>query len=330
MAAVFDGSATELSRSAVLHGVAASKLVTVEGWGRLESDASAAAHYILYGAAASVRFAVYTDSSHKLVVSGYNSSNTEILHLISSAAMTLATWFHFVASASLSAGSAHLYVNGSDVEATGSTTKTDDTLDFGPNATSWYVGSSGSANYWDGRKYDLGFWPGVYVNVSDADYLAGFISSDGVTDTSYEPDATHLNPGPTSGTRKPVGYGVDSSMPTAGVKPAIMFNGPFTANRGTGGAFAVTGTIDQTTGPDIYRQSARFPTFGQRWFDSEKSGFSYPRSQTFIERREGHPAFGRRLGIDERDEQSREDRPSHSFRRLIFGDDETREEEDRR
>jgi hypothetical protein len=331
VAAVFDGSATVLSRSATLARLAGSKKVTVAGWGRLESDAASAAHYILYGASVSnVRLAVYTDSSHKLVVSGYNSSNTEILHLITTNALTLAAWFHFVASADLSAGTGHFYINGSDDQATGSTTLTDDTIAFGANANAWYVGAAVNTTYWDGRLYDLGLWR-EYVDVSDADNLAGFISSDGVTDTSYTPDATHLNPGPTAGTRKPVGYGAFASAPTSGTRPAIFFSGGFTSNRGTGGPFALNGTIDQETGPDIYRQSALYATPGKRWFDSERSGFSYPRSKTFIERREGHPNFGARMGVDERDEKGRHERPSHTFARLLFHDDvEARESEDRR
>jgi hypothetical protein len=98
-----------------------------------------------------------------------------------------------------------------------------------------------------------------------------------------------------------------------------MLGKNFQINRGTGQNFTINGTPATSRGPLIYRQSALKPTPGERWFDSEQSGFSYPRSETFIEQREGIPSYGKRLGKDERDEKTRQERPGLSFSQIILG-----------
>jgi hypothetical protein len=198
-------------------------------------------------------------------------------------------------------------------------------------STAWTVGATvdGTSKF-DGKLYDLLLWPGTFVDISDADNLKYLVSSDGRTnaDTGYE----YQKYEPTG--VKPVGYGHDFSFPTTGVRPAIAFSVGFTLNRGTGGPFTLNGTFESQSSPDNpngYRGAARWATPGQRWFDSERSGFSYPRAETFIEDREGHPDLGKRMGLDERDEETRDIGPlrAASVSTLVRGGDEQDDEDTR-
>jgi len=114
-------------------------------------------------------------------------------------------------------------------------------------------------------------WPGITVDPTDADVLRRFVSSDGLTN--------YANPGPTSGTPKPVGYGIGGTDAGGGTEAIIVFNGPFLVNRGTGGAFTVSGTLSSSRPVTSARDNTAWLTPGERWFNSDRSGFSYPRSQ---------------------------------------------------
>jgi hypothetical protein len=212
---------------------------------------------------------------------------------------------------------AHLYVDRTSDEVV-STGPTDGTIDFA-GVTEWIIGANvaGTANFFTGEMDDVVFIPGYFLDASDADELNKVVSSDGRTHASRT-DIYWQNPGPDAGPKQ-VGYGATGSKISGTGVPILMIGKNFQINRGSGQNFTINGSPENSRGPLIYRQSALRATPGERWFDSERSGFSYPRSETFIEQREGIPSYGKRLGKDERDEKTRQERPGLSFSQIILG-----------
>jgi hypothetical protein len=224
-------------------------------------------------------------------------------------------WHHAAIAMDGSAGVAHLYVDRTSDEAV--TTAPTGTIDFA-GVTEWTIGAdqAGSGNFFTGELDDIIFWPGYFLDISNADNLRKLVSSDGATESQSDQYRQDARPTPFY---KPVGYGHSGDLPTGGTKPILHLASNFQINRGTGGNFTVNGTPAASRGPVAYRQSALRPTTGERWFDSEQSGFSYPRSQTVIETREGLTNFGKRIGIDEVDDITRNERPATTFSQLIIG-----------
>ena len=67
-----------------------------------------------------------------------------------------------------------------------------------------------------------------------------------------------------------------------------------------------------------------------RSFDSEISGFTFAREDTFIERRDGLTTKGLRLGQSEMDNRTRLELPERTFNQFVFPDrEEDVEERDR-
>lgn len=314
MSAIFDGSATYLSRSSGLTGVSDSKKGTIAFWfkrgatgaGSIFSSGSATGFYALFTSGNLLRFI------------GYNSAGTKILQLDSSAITSTSLWYHAIASWDLSAGSTHLYINGSSDNT--EDTATDAAVDYTGDAVA-IGGSTAGASLYNGKLYDLIFWPGSYADLSDATELRKFVSSDGVAIAAADPYGAGQHIATIPSGVKPVGYGHDASFPT-GVRPAVFFSNDWRINRGTGGPFTLVSDFDTESSPDIpnaYRLASRGGKVGERWFDSEKSGMSAPRSETFIERRPGHPDYGKRLRTkDEMDERTRDLEPrDRSFISLL-------------
>jgi len=310
MAVTFDGSTKYVNRTSTLAGVASAKTGTLAYWFK----ATANPGNILLGInAGGNRVGSSIESSTGKVTIVLRDSGDNVLWSSKTAAdYSDSAWHHVAISWDLAATTGQLYVDRT-LDQVDATAPSDGTVDYA-GVSEWIVGANtgGSANFLTGEMYDIGFWPGVFVDLSVANNLRKFVSSDGLTD--------YANPGPTAGTVKPVGYGADGSIPTKGTRPALYLSGPFSANRGTGGAFTASGALAQTTGPLAYRQSPLRATPGERWFDSDRSGFSAPRSETFIEGREGIGAFGQRLRNSERDDRTRNERPGLTFSRLILGD----------
>jgi hypothetical protein len=224
-----------------------------------------------------------------------------------------------------------LYVNGTDDLDT--STLTDATLDY-TSAGPWSIGVSDPDSTQVFPLYadllDLVFWPGTYIDFSDSDTMNLALSTDGLTNSDYTPTARYANPGPTAGVRKPVGYGVQATIPSDGVAAAVLFSGAFAKNNGTGGVFSQTGVIDQNDNMRTYRQSSTKQVPGQRSFDSEISGFTYAREDTFIEQRDGLTTKGLRLGQQERDARTRLELPDRTFTQFIYPEhEEDIEERDR-
>ena len=339
MAVEFDGSVYSggsLTRTGPLNGVSSSKKGTVSGWIKMDEDADP--NIILDGTLVTNDFGNFvvgrisrtwthpsfgTSVRQKLYIYGTNSSGTKILELLSSNTLTSADgWTHFVASWDLENSLAHLYIDRTDDLNDTNKTLTYDTIAYYQSGIVWGVGChlgtwGGGAQptppnqFMNGYVDDLLFWPGVYVDLSDEDVLRKFISSDGLTN--------YGNPGPI--TLGPVGYGVDGSNPT-GCPPAIFFNGSFSHNRGTGGAFTTNGTLSLVRSPSAYRYHATYPTPGERWFDSDRGSFSYPRSR-MVRQRAGHK--GLRVGVDEVDEPDRDDLRELDIPSIIFGEEDREE-----
>lgn len=227
-AADFDGANDYLSRGADLTGASDSKSGIISAW--LRFDAGVAQQFVLDNAAtAATRFFFYRTSLNRFAVSGRNSAGTVILSLSSNTAYTNgATWLHVLVSWDLATAAGHLYVN--DVEdAFVTKTLTDDTLEYTTGA--FHVGASPNASAgdeMDGCMAEVYFAPGQYLDFSSTTNRRKFISASG----------------------KPVHLGTDGSLPT-GTAPLLYLHlddgeavANFATNRGTGGDFTITGTLD--------------------------------------------------------------------------------------
>jgi len=319
VAVVFDGSTNYINRTGVLVGASSSKSGTLAYWFK----ATSAPGNIILGINAGgdrVSSAIEVTTG-KVTVDLRDSTDTVLWASKTATDYADSAWHHVAISWDLANTTAYLYVDrvADQVDATG---PSDGTVDL-DGVTEWIIGADtgGTANFLTGEIYDLIFWPGTFIDLSSAPALRRLISSDGQTD--------YADPGPTAGTPKPVGYGSDGRDPTQGIRPSIYLSGAFASNRGTGGNFTPSGNFAASRGPAHYRQHALRSTPGERWFDSDRSGFSAPRSETFIEDREGLPSHGQRLLESERDGLSRLERPGRSFSRLVLGRDEDDSEERR-
>lgn len=327
MAAEFDGSTSYLLRNAQLAKISDSDAGTLLAWVYLDAGGDSSAQYIF--SLAGDKLSLQRNAANKFVVTGKNAAGSTILLLTSSTSYTGgSTWYQVLATWDLSAGAGYLYINRADDEA-GSPTLTNGTIDY--TASPVAIGAKSDATgLFDGRLLEVVFWPGFYSNISTQSNLIKFISADGLTDSDYTPTANYPAPGPTASTPKPVSYGVRGVVPSDGIEAAVMFSGAFAKNGGNGGIFTLNGTIDQNDTMQTYRQSSTIQVPGQRSFDSEISGFTYPREQTFIERRDGLNTRGLRLGTSERDDTTRDEWPERRFDQIVFPDrEEDTEERDR-
>ena len=264
------------------------------------------------------RFSLSIESSTgKLVVLARNAADSVIYAAKTAADYTDGDWHHVLVALDLANSAAHLYVDRVSDEVV-STGPTDDTIDFA-GVTEWIIGANtgGTSNFFTGEADDFVFIPGFFLDASDAGELAKVVSSDGRTHPTRT-DIFWQNPGPDAGTKQ-VGYGADGSKISELEPPILMLGKNFQINRGTGQNFVINGSPADSRGPLIYRQSALRSTPGERWFDSERSGFSYPRSETIIEHREGIPSYNKRIGIDEVDDKTRQESPGLNFSQLIMG-----------
>ena len=298
-------------RVGVLNGVSDTKKVSGSAW--IKRTTSATAEYLWAGKNGSdtVNFAFYIDSSDQVNVLGLNSSGTTILQLITDDTITDTDYHHICFSADLENSLAYIYIDRT-AATLGTETVTDDYIDL-KNCTTWTIfddgNSSGIATI---SADDFLFWHNSYIDFTDEDTLRRLISSDGI--------ANYGNPGPTAGTPKPVGYGPEGVGPTDGTEAIIVFTSSFLVNGGTGGTFTVTGTLSSARAPSSYRESADWITPGERWFDSDRSGFSYPRTRMLRDDE------GRRIGYDEEDEPDRDDVREIDMGPLVYGNEEDYED----
>ena len=214
----FDGSNDALSRSSDWIGSADGKTGTLSFWFRIDgTDGSA----MFVGATTGTRNKFRRNSSDKLFIGAENSSGTTILGLTSTTTFTTSsTWHHALVSFDLSVPIAHMFIDGVDDEAGGST-ETDDTIDYTTSDKS--IGSNVSGgNKWDGCLAEIFFGTG-FLDITQESNRLKFRSSDG----------------------KPVNLGTDGSTPT-GSSPVVYLRGDstnFEINSGTGGDLVVAGSL---------------------------------------------------------------------------------------
>lgn len=293
MAVDFSGGIV-VRRNQALLGVANSKKGLLSAWIKAGATPAAAGQILVLESATGTILTFQQSSTDKIIVQGLTAAGATAFQLTSTGAFTPSSgWFHVAASWDLDAPRGQLYIN----RLANLATFTNNVANVAyESVTTAALGASilSPTQQFKGKFYEVIFWPGLSLNLTTADELAKLVSSDGLT-------KDYLNPGPVTGIR-PIGY----DRVRQEQEPAIYFNEYILLNRGTGGAFtAHSGTIAATAlddQPNSYRQSAT-PGYGQRgerWFDSARGGFSYPKSEITRD-----PVTGVLVGVDEMDEPSR-------------------------
>lgn len=314
-------STTRLTRSATLHGVLNSKKLTLSTWFKC-ADGTGGDMFFAGPSTTARVYLTLSQSTGKITFRLRNAAGTTLYLAETNSAYDDASWHHLVISVNLATPIVTWRIDKSAPTLTVTTAATDGTIDF-EGSDQWKIGNihnNGGTNY-NGAFFDFLFKAGEHVDLTDNDVLKLFVSSDGRTASG---DLFWQNSGPNPGI-KPVGYGVGAPV-FNGEKADIYFSNSFQNNQGTAGAFVFSGEFDEATSPRVYRWAAHYDS-RERWFDSELTGFSYTRSRTFIEEREGHPKRGLRMGVDERDEHFRQERPADSLNHLLFHDREDDSEE---
>lgn len=228
--AKFDGTNDFLARvGGVLDGVGNSKKGLFSAWVRADVDGS---NRGVVSRTTGTSFLIRRQLGNQFGISGDNAAGTPILSISTAldVVVVAAGWIHVAASWDLGTpGAAHLYVN--DLPDCTIITFTDDTLDY--TSGSWFTGSAG-ANRWSGLLAEVYWAPGQYLDLSALAHRRRFIQSNG----------------------RPTPLGVFGQLPT-GIPPAVFhhlspgedFNN-FAINRGTGGAYSITGALEAgTSGP---------------------------------------------------------------------------------
>ena len=224
----FDGT-DYMTRGADLTGIADSKTGIASVWIRIDGD-SGVSNSIIRSTSANPFIFHWSAVDNLIKVGADNAASTEILLLVSATAYTTAaTWLHILASWNLATATAYMYINDVD-DLAGSPTLTDDTIDY-DSATDWGIGATtAGGSLFDGCFAELYFAPGQFLDFSIVANRRRFISANG----------------------KPVWLGADGAIPT-GTAPIVYQRvadaaavATFATNLGTGGDFAITGTL--TTG----------------------------------------------------------------------------------
>lgn len=246
----FDGSNDYMRRGAGLTGAADSKSGTFSAWIRLDGgDGSGlrilSANTTLAGATSSVVIARPAGNRFQFICR--NSSGGDLLEMVTAATYTAgASFLHVLASWKLDTALArHIYVN--DADDTGTVSDfTDGTIDY--TVADWAIGAIANGNSkFNGCLAELWFAPGVYLDLSVEANRRKFISDDG----------------------KAVFLGTDGSLPT-GTAPLVYTHlddgeavANFATNRGSGGDFAITGTLETgSTAPEPYIEEEDTPAAG--------------------------------------------------------------------
>jgi len=231
-AADFDGTNDYMTRGAGLTGAADSKLLTQVIWFRL--DGTAGNNRFIHGATtvgggtSRFRSGCTAVGPGLMEILGLNAAGSTVLSVRSTTALSdgEGIWRCMMASFDLSdTGKRNLYFG--DVDELDVVTYTDDSIDF--TLADWAVGALAAGTFkWDGCLAEVWFAPGQYLDFSVEANRRKFITAGG----------------------KPANLGADGSLPT-GTAPLIYLhlnNGEavenFATNRGTGGSFSITGTLD--------------------------------------------------------------------------------------
>jgi hypothetical protein len=223
----FDGTNDYMLRGAGLTGAADSKSGILSLWARFDGGDGSQLNFMSQTVANAVLVA--RAASGAIAIQGTNSVPTIILSIGTTGTGYVegATWYHILSSWDLATpGSGRMYIN--DVSDYAETTYTDGTINYaGPD--NFAVGATtAGAQKFNGCLAELYFAPGQYLDFDTAANRRKFISAAG----------------------KPIYLGVDGSLPT-GTAPIIYLHTgisaaitTFATNRGTGGNFSITGTLD--------------------------------------------------------------------------------------
>lgn len=223
----FDGTNDYMLRGADLSSVVDSKSGILSLWIRLDGGDGVQQRLLGNSAIANAGFYVLRLSTNLFAVVGENAASTIILDLRTTATFVAgATWRHLLASWDLaSAGASHLYIN--DVSDKNELVFTNDTIDYTLGDFGVGAGTAGGAKT-NGCLAEVYFAPGQYLNFADSSNRRKFITVEGY----------------------PANLGSDGATPT-GTAPAVYLHlddaeavANFATNRGSGGNFTITGTLD--------------------------------------------------------------------------------------
>ena len=224
-AADFDGTNDSMARGGGLTGAADSKLGIFSAWLRLDGG-DGASQYLIEGSNAA---AVLRASDNKFQIIMTSPAPATVLNIKTvNTYLASSTWLHILSSWDMgTVGARHLYIN--DVSDLAVTTFTDALCDY--TVADWMTGSiasGGPAFRVNGCLAEFYFATGQYLDFSVTANRRKFISAAG----------------------KPVALGATGSFPT-GTTPILLHHlddgeavANFATNRGSGGSFTITGTLD--------------------------------------------------------------------------------------
>lgn len=228
-AADFDGTSDYMSRDAFT-GAVDSKSGTMTLFFRVDGGDGAARNIFNMGfGGANAGLNLSLDTSNKLVLLARNSTPTTILSATSTGTFAAgATWHHLVLSFDLSTPTFEWYVDDS-AEAAATTTVDDSVVWTSANVK---IGASGTnSNRFNGALAEVALWPGRRSDLSVTSNRRKFS------------DASN----------KPTNLGVAASGPfgIAAITYQTLRDGEavadFAINRGAGGDFSITGTLETSS-----------------------------------------------------------------------------------
>lgn len=221
----FDGTNDHMARGGALTGVADSKTGIVSMWFLVDGFYSAMT-LLQMQAGADNHFQITAGDAGVLQFFAADSFGTTVLGFAASTEFGRGVWYHVLASWDSSTGVEWCYVN--DVQQTLTAVERNN-LNIDYTTTNCFIGAyNGGGLKWDGYIAELYFAPGQYLDFSVAANRRKFRTADG----------------------KPAYLGYTGNLPT-GTAPAIYQHlrdadapANFKNNRGTGGDFTITGTLD--------------------------------------------------------------------------------------
>lgn len=221
----FDGTNDYMTRGA-LTGAVDSKTGILSAWIRL--DGGDGTDMMIFDGIAGLLSGLQRTIGNKFLIEFQSPGSTgaaELSIITTSSYVASATWRHVLFSWDTAALASHCYVN--DVNDKGAVTISNIALDY--TDANWAIGTAQALDKrLNGCLAEFYFAPGQYLDFAVVANRRKFISAKG----------------------KPVHLGVNGALPT-GTAPIIYLGvrkeeavGNFSINRGTGGNFTITGTLD--------------------------------------------------------------------------------------
>ena len=221
----FDGTNDYMTRGGGLGGAADNKSGIFSAWVRLDGGNGAEMEILDAGNSVSDGVRFLRGSTDKFQMVAFNAAGTLLVNIAPAGTYQAGSeWRHILASWNLATPIATMYISDGDLA---SGAPTDDTIDY--TESDWSIGANVSGgNKFNGAVAELYFAPGQYLDFSLVANRRKFISASG----------------------KPVHLGAAGALPTA-IAPLVYQHlddgeavANFATNRGTGGNFTITGTLD--------------------------------------------------------------------------------------